>query len=108
MRTIRLGGLWAGTMTLLVIASLTIGAVAARAQNMGEYGTTVGGAGTIGQSSATLPPPAVHTNPVGGGGGSTSSIDVASEARRVEDTSTDRDDRDARDPNHGDEWSPAH
>jgi len=108
MRKISLIVLRTGSAALIMTSPIVFGAAPARAQTMGEYGTTVGDAGTIGQSSATLPPPAVYTNPVGGGSnGSTSTVEVNSDERRDDDTSSDRDDHDSRHASSGDDWSEA-
>lgn len=109
MRSMRLGRLWAVAAALGVIAPLTFGAARVHAQTMGEYGTTVGNAGTVATSSSTLQPPAVHPNPIGDGS-STSAVEVGNHATREDDSPNyrdDREDRDSGDAESGDEWSPS-
>jgi hypothetical protein len=106
MRKISLIVLRASSAALMLTAPLVFGAAPANAQAMGEYGTTIGQSAGIGPSSPTLPPPSSYTNPMdGGNNGSTSTIEVNSDDRRDDDSSRDRDDRDAKDANSGDDWS---
>jgi hypothetical protein len=102
MSSIRLGGLFA-IATALALVAFPVGQ--ARAQTMGEYATTVGDAATVGASASTLPPPAVHPNPIGNTSSTSAVVEVGNHETREDDSTNYRDDRDSNDANTGDEWS---